>query len=56
MGIMSVRTFRQTHNDQPLALDAMTWRPIIILLLGAIVGLILWTPVLPWLFRSLGLH
>jgi hypothetical protein len=25
-----------------------------ILLLGAIIGLILWTPALPWLFRSLG--
>ena len=27
-----------------------------IFLLGAILGLVLWTPVLPWLFKSLGLN
>jgi hypothetical protein len=55
MGITSVGTFRRTHNDQPPALDAVSWHPTLILLLGAIVGFILWTPLLPWLFKSLGL-
>jgi hypothetical protein len=45
---MSVEIFRRTHNDQPPASNA--WHPMTILLLG----LILWTPVLPWLFKSLG--
>jgi hypothetical protein len=54
-GLTSVRTFRQTHNDQPLVSDAASWHPTLILLLGAIVGFILWTPLLPWLFESLGL-
>jgi hypothetical protein len=33
---------------------AMTWRPMAVLLVGAIIGLILWTPALPWLLNSLG--
>jgi len=55
MGITSVGTFRRTHNDQPPALDTVSWHPTLILLVGAIVGFILWTPLLPWLFKSLGL-
>ena len=48
-------TFRRTHNDQPPALDTVSWHPTLILLVGAIVGFILWTPLPPWLFKSLGL-
>jgi hypothetical protein len=32
----------------------VSWRGMTILLLGMIVGVILWTPALPWLFKSLG--
>ena len=53
MGTSLWRTFRQTHDDQSLAM-AMTWRPMAVLLVGAIIGLILWTPALPWLLKSLG--
>ena len=41
--------------DQPLVSDAASWHPTLILLLGAIVGFILWIPLLPWLFESLGI-
>lgn len=47
---------KRTHNDQPPAANAATRHAIAVLLLGAIVGLILWTPVLPWLFKWAGFN
>ncbi len=56
MGTTSVETFRPTHNDQRRPSKAVRLHAVTVLLLGAIVGLILWTPALPWLFKSLGLQ
>jgi len=39
---------------QPPASNPVSWHGTTILLLGMIVGVILWTPALPWLFKSLG--
>ena len=55
-GTTSVETFKRTHNDQPPAANAATRHAIAVLLLGALVGLILWTPVLPWLFKWAGFN
>ncbi len=52
MDTTSVETFRPTHNDQRRPLKAVRLHAVTVLLL--IVGLILWTPTLPWLFKSVG--
>jgi hypothetical protein len=39
---------------QPPAWNPVSWHGMTILLLGAIIGMVLWTPALPWLFKSLG--
>ncbi len=39
---------------QPPASNPVSWHGMTILLLGMVVGVILWTPALPWLLKSLG--
>ena len=52
---MSVATLKQTHS-QPHSVGLMIFwpGPITTLLIGAILGLTLWTPLLPWFLKSLG--